>query len=336
MTLQDVEFPITEAYGSTGGPQYRTDITTNSAAATEAVSRWSTGKHLYSLRHDIRSHADIYTVLNWWHAHKGAALGFLIKDFFDYATTADGATLADGIGAAAPAHGDQFIGSGDGVKTDFQLYKTYTAGSFSTVRNITKPKSGTVLVGLDTGSGPVNQASGWSVDYSTGILTFSTAPDPGDGVYWGGEFRVPVRFTKEAQETLQQASVALKVSGIRRLNCEEIVNATEVADPVFRGGYQDLGAISGNASIFAGAGDTVSVDPQSGSLKVLLPALSAFRVDGGPMYKIINNSGSNTITIADSTGTNIATPNSIPTSQGAEVFILRDSSNNRFWKALIL
>jgi uncharacterized protein (TIGR02217 family) len=40
----------------------------------------------------------------------------------------------------------------------------------------------------------VSQASGWSVDVTTGIVTFTSAPASGVAVTAGFEFDVPVRF----------------------------------------------------------------------------------------------------------------------------------------------
>jgi len=42
--------------------------------------------------------------------------------------------------------------------------------------------------------GGVEQSSGWSVDTTTGIVTFSAAPGAGVAITAGFEFDVPVRF----------------------------------------------------------------------------------------------------------------------------------------------
>ena len=58
------------------------------------------------------------------------------------------------------------------------------------VRTITKPVAGTVKVYLDG----IEQASGWSVDTTTGLVTFGTAPASGVEVTADFDFDVPVRF----------------------------------------------------------------------------------------------------------------------------------------------
>ena len=71
-----------------------------------------------------------------------------------------------------------------------QLVKEYPSGSVIEVRTITKPVAGTVKVYLDG----VEQLSGWSVDTTTGLVTFGTPPALGVEVTADFEFDVPVRF----------------------------------------------------------------------------------------------------------------------------------------------
>jgi len=68
--------------------------------------------------------------------------------------------------------------------------KAYASGAQTWTRTITKPVSGTVVVAI----GGVVQASGWSVDIATGIVTFTTAPVNGAAITAGYQFDVPVRF----------------------------------------------------------------------------------------------------------------------------------------------
>ena len=84
----------------------------------------------------------------------------------------------------------QLLGTGDDVLTQFQLVKHYPSGSVIEVRTITKPVAGTVKVYL----GGIEQLSGWSVDTTTGLVTFGTAPTLGVEVTAYFEFDVPVRF----------------------------------------------------------------------------------------------------------------------------------------------
>ena len=67
-------------------------------------------------------------------------------------------------------------------------------GSQSWVRNIAKPVAGSVAVALNG----TPQASGWSVDTTTGVISFTIAPGSGVAITAGFEFDVPVRFDTDA------------------------------------------------------------------------------------------------------------------------------------------
>ncbi len=68
--------------------------------------------------------------------------------------------------------------------------KLYTSGAQSWTRTITKPVAGTVALALNG----VPQITGWTVNTSTGVVTFAPAPAPGAAITAGFEFDVPVRF----------------------------------------------------------------------------------------------------------------------------------------------
>ena len=111
------------------------------------------------------------------------AYGFRFKDWTDYR-----------------ARG-QAIGTGDGATKAFQLVKSYVSGAGSETRTITKPVQGTVVPYL----AGIKQTSGWSVNTTTGVLTFLTAPAQGIAVTADFEFDVPVRFDTDSMAvTIEQ------------------------------------------------------------------------------------------------------------------------------------
>ena len=68
--------------------------------------------------------------------------------------------------------------------------KRYASGAQSWTRAIAKPVTETVRIAL----GSVEQLSGWSVDTTNGVVTFTAAPGVGVAITAGFEFDVPVRF----------------------------------------------------------------------------------------------------------------------------------------------
>jgi uncharacterized protein (TIGR02217 family) len=129
----------------------------------------------------IRRTDDLAAVVAFFEARNGRLYGFRWKDWGDYKSC---------LPSGTPSASDQAIGTGDGMTTAFQLAKAYISGAQSWTRSITKPVAGTATVSIDG----VVQASDWSVDTTTGLVTFATAPANGATITAGFEFDVPVRF----------------------------------------------------------------------------------------------------------------------------------------------
>lgn len=85
---------------------------------------------------------------------------------------------------------DAGFGIGDGSTTAFPLYIPYTFGTETHERRIYRPVSA-ISLKVDGVSFP----AGYSVNYTTGIVTFSVAPAADEVLSWSGEFNVPVRFS---------------------------------------------------------------------------------------------------------------------------------------------
>jgi uncharacterized protein (TIGR02217 family) len=138
----------------------------------------------------VRRANDLAAVVAFFEARNGRLNAFRFKDWSDYKSCAP---------EAVPAATDQALGTGNGTATAFALVKRYASGAQAWDRRIAKPVAGTVSVAL----GGVPQASGWSVDLSTGIVTFAAAPGAGVQISAGFQFDVPVRFdTDELALTL--------------------------------------------------------------------------------------------------------------------------------------
>ncbi len=92
---------------------------------------------------------------------------------------------------------DEQFGTGDGSTTVFNLYKSYTFGTEIYSRRIYRPVS-PISLKVDGVAFP----SGYSVNYTTGVVTFSVAPAADAVLTWSGEFNVPVRFDSTFNTTL--------------------------------------------------------------------------------------------------------------------------------------
>lgn len=175
MAFEEVRFPTDISYGSSGGPEYSTDIVEIASGYEQRNANWQQARARYNVAHGVKTKAQLDALIAFFRARKGRANGFRFKDWSDYSATSSA------------------IGTGDGSTTQFQLTKSYVSGSVTEKRTIKKPVSGTVTIYVDT----VEQTSGVSVDTTTGVCTFSSAPTSSAVITADFEFDVPVRFNTD-------------------------------------------------------------------------------------------------------------------------------------------
>lgn len=189
MNFHDVKFPSSLSIGSTRGPERRTEIVTLNNGFEERNSPWRQSRRRYDAGVAMRSVDDLETVIAFFEARQGQLYGFRWKDWSDFKSCPVSVT---------PSATDQELGTGDGVSTIFQLGKTYRSGPHSHRRDIRKPLTGSVVIGVDG----VSQLAGsdFSVDHATGEVTFMIAPADGAVLTAGYEFDVPVRFDTDRLE----------------------------------------------------------------------------------------------------------------------------------------
>ncbi len=186
MAFHEVRFPDDIAYGATGGPEFATSVVATASGYEQRNINWSAARGRWDVASGLKKQTQLDTLIAFFRARKGRAHGFRFKDWTDYKATA------------------QALGTGNGTVTTFQMIRTYASGGSTDVRTITKPVAGTVKVYL----AGVLQASGWSVNTTTGVITFSTAPANGVAVSADYEFDVPVRFdTDRMAVTIEQINL---------------------------------------------------------------------------------------------------------------------------------
>lgn len=194
----EIQFPTAISYGSIGGPEFSTEIIRLSNGHEVRNVNWSYPLENWDVAYGVKSRNDLLTLLDFFYVVRGRAYGFRFKNHDDYSVTG------------------QTLGSGDSDETEFQLIKTYTYGGETFDRKITKPVSGTVDVFLDS----VQQSeSEVSIDTTTGIITFSSAPSSGEVVTATFEFDIPARFDVDflpmTLESYEARSTAIPVVEIR-------------------------------------------------------------------------------------------------------------------------
>ena len=183
--FHEILFPLSIGFGSSGGPERRTDIVLLASGHEERNARWADSRRRYDAGTGVHSLADLHALIVFFEERRGRLYGFRWRDRGDFKSCAPDAT---------PAPGDQTIGTGDGATAAFQLVKRYGAAFDPYERAIVKPVAGSVRVAVDE----VEQVEGveFTVDGATGIVTFEAGAIPGEGaaVTAGFAFDVPVRF----------------------------------------------------------------------------------------------------------------------------------------------
>lgn len=190
--FHDVRFPTALSFGALGGPERRTEIVTLANGFEERNTPWKHSRRRYDAGVAMQSLDDIETVLAFFEARQGQMFGFRWKDWADYRSAQKSKEIS---------FDDQMIGFGDGIAKVHQITKTYRSGSYSYQRPVRKPVLGSVRVGV--AEQELQEGIDYSVDYSTGEITFDRAPDIEAEVTAGFEFDVPVRF----DSPILQASV---------------------------------------------------------------------------------------------------------------------------------
>jgi uncharacterized protein (TIGR02217 family) len=182
MSFDESQFPTSVSYGASGGPRFNTNIAVISTGAEQRNQLWTNPRHQWNVSTGIKSIEHYHAVLRFFMSRRGRHRGFRFKDWFDYTSSEDPTVAVSSL--------DQVLGTGAGPH---QLIKTYTDGVFPWVRTITKPVAGTVVVSVSGVAMPSGGVNPWSIDTTTGILTF-TGTAPVGTIRAGFEFDVPVRF----------------------------------------------------------------------------------------------------------------------------------------------
>lgn len=184
--FHEVLFPISIALGSTGGPERRTIVSTAGSGFEQRNSQWADSKRRFNAGSGLKNDQDIYRLVEFFEERRGKLIGFRWRDRRDFRSRAP----RDAI-----SFNDQNIGTGTGVLITFQLRKRYGGSFNSYFRDIKKPVAGSVVVAVNGA-----QVSNWTVNTTTGVITFAVAPVLNAAITAGFEFDVPVRFDTDMLE----------------------------------------------------------------------------------------------------------------------------------------
>src|SRR5574337_1856733 len=194
MSFLEQEFPTSVSFGASGGPAFNTTVNEGFSGFEQRNQNWAIGRGQWSVDLAHKDSTVWQQAYNFWLVAAGKANSFRFKDHKDFQATAQ--FIADGS-SAHPV---------DGSNKQFQLIKTYTIGGNTYTKPIQKPitasvkkadgtnYANTVTIydnGVAVGGGAV------SIDHTTGVITFTSAPTSGHTITADFQFHYPVRFNMD-------------------------------------------------------------------------------------------------------------------------------------------
>lgn len=148
-------FPVDISYGSTGGPEYNTEVLITTNGSEHRSSKWQVPKMRFNVSIGIKNEIQMQQILTFFRVCKGRQIAFRYKDWSDFKAVDEEV---------------KFLG-----KNSLQLIKSYKLDQeIMDQRIIKKPVKNTVR--LSVRGKELNQNE-FSVDYTTGIATLKEAID---------------------------------------------------------------------------------------------------------------------------------------------------------------
>jgi uncharacterized protein (TIGR02217 family) len=199
------------AYGSSGGPKFKTTVFTSYMGYEQRNIDWELPLGNYDVSYGIKTQGEMNEIANLFQNVKGRGEGFRFYDWNDFKVE------------------NEIIGYGDGLTTTFQVYKNYRETDHNGnehvyfTRKVTKiawdSESDIALGVKPVGTTADTDGQYYTIDYDAGTLTFAIAPDPAVEVRVGyAEFHYPVHF---GIDTLDANHSAYSVSTWANVTIEE-------------------------------------------------------------------------------------------------------------------
>ncbi len=314
MAFLDVLLNEEISKGSKVGPGFKTKALESPTGIGQYVGQMSMPRHRYDLRYGINTWSMLNELKDFHMVANGGLHSWKMKDWLDFSTRADG--------YGAPTMLDQVVGTANGVRKIFDLYKTYVVGGYSKVRRIRLPLISSVLVAVNG----VLQTSGYSIS-SDGKIFFTTAPAAGP-VTWGGYYYVHARFMPETDEWLGINLTAFEQGDIGAIMVMEDLDDMSVEDARWWGGAEPVNVMAANVLLGRAAKYHQPLNPGASGRRLYLPG-KAIMEPGGPRYALTNLSASFSVGIYDSDADSLSF--TLGTSSSAEVVLGYDSGGLRKW-----
>ena len=200
--FHNIGFPLTLAFGASGGPSRISEITQLASGREHRNTPHAKSRRRYNAGAGIKTLDELHELISFFEARMGQLHSFRFRDPLDYKSCRPSKT---------PSVTDQIIGEGDGETVEFQLIKSYQDEAGGYVRDITKPIVQSLLIAID---GTEITPEDYNLNDMTGQVTFNAPPSSGAVISAGFEFDVQVRFDTDQLDLALEAFGAGQAANI--------------------------------------------------------------------------------------------------------------------------
>lgn len=203
--FHDVRLPIDIERGAIGGGGFLTTVLSMKSGREKRNQNWQKSRGEWEIGYGTMETAELHTIRDFFYARRGRAFAFRFRDWSDYIIGEDGDPKA--------------FAAGDGTTVGFQLRKVYEPdGPAPFYRDIVLPDVSTLEIYVNG----VEQTTGWSINATTGLITFSSPVTDTHVIAAKGEFDTPVRFNND---NFQATMVVFTAGEIPQLQIVEVKEA---------------------------------------------------------------------------------------------------------------
>lgn len=205
MQYASITFPPRLALSIQRVSKWQTRVTQSTSGRVGTQQDWQDALHTYDASFAVRTDSDYDEIVQHFHAVRGRAKKWPLKDPLDYKVTTSRSAMTE-------------------LSADlYQLGKTYGTGADVWTRRITRPIAGTVAVyRLRTGVTTDITADG---TLDAGLGTFEADAlviEEGDVLTWSGQFYVPCMYGSDRLPG-QVAGKRPGTSGELLVQCDDIL-----------------------------------------------------------------------------------------------------------------
>lgn len=196
--IETPRFPDEIAAWLVGGRGFQTVVTETYGGNEYRNSAWSMARGEWDVSEALRTspenHAlSMQKLYAFFLVARGQLHGFRLKAPNDNADNGGGILGTTGLAVAATLA--------------YQMYKLYSQSPVSYAQIVQKPVSGTISVYVN---GVLKTAgSDYTIDYTTGVVTFASQPSVGAPLTWIGSYDIPVRFAGDMPRMGREQSGSL-------------------------------------------------------------------------------------------------------------------------------